>query len=175
MVTYRERRLKPPSFVIKLFNYNYSNSKGKTKAGDTFNSSLNMGPSDMRYTSNLVDGEEVTAGDDGKVILNWTPVKVSTFSITDSTGKIGLADAFGNITFAGDDTAKAIVTPAGVITGLAKDTYKVTYKFDNESVREDGHEQAGFSNVPAAELQIKSIPVNAETRTMRAYNTQCAA
>ena len=127
-----------------------------------------MGPSDMRYTSNLVDGEEVKPDADGKVILNWTPVKVSTFSITDEDGNIGLADAFGNITFA--DGRQAIVTPAGVITGLDNTKkYVVTYKFDNESVREDGHEQAGYGNHPAAELQIKSIPVNAETRTMRAY------
>ena len=59
--------------------------------------------------------------------------------------------------------------------GTEADEVVVTYKFDNNSVRADGYTEAGFTNAPAAELQIKSVPVNAETRTMRAYNTQCAA
>lgn len=127
-----------------------------------------MGPSDPYYSSGLVKDEKITAKTGETVVLNWTPVKVNTFSIIDSKGNIGIADAFGNITFAGDG-GNALVTPAGTITGLKDGEYTVTYKFDNNSVKSDGYTDAGYTNAPAAELQIKSIPVNAETRTLRAY------
>ena len=85
--------------------------------------------------------------------------------------------SFGNI--AGDVTGT--VTPAGTLelteapAATDTDTVTVTYRFFNNVVKSDGYEEAGFTNAPAAELQIKSVPVNARTRTMRAYDTQCAA
>lgn len=159
------------SGMINYFNYAYSNSKGTTKAGDVFNSSLNMGPSDKFYSSGLVDHEVIGKGDATTFVLNWTPVKVGTFSI-ECNGVTYIADQFGNLS---DGTAvKGKVTPAGTITlaaamGTDADKVIATYRFDNNSVKADGYEQAGFTNAPAAELQIKSVPVNAETRTMRAY------
>ena len=152
--------------MINYFNYAYSNDKGVTKAGDVFNSSLNMGPADELYSSGLVKDHEVTSDTSGEIVLDWTPVKVATFSIEGEAGT-GFADQFGNIT--GDITGR--VTPAGTIklNGVTAATkYKVTYRFDNTSVKQDGYTAHGYTNAPAIELQIKSVPVNAQTRTLRA-------
>lgn len=174
--------------MLNYFNYNYSNGKGQTKAGDTFNSSLNMGPSDTFYSSNLVkdevvakEGQDISAG----IELDWAPVKVGTFSMRfkDAGGNVvtGISDNFGNITFSNaPGTVAAVVSPSGSITFVGgaptfKGDMTVNYKYDNTSVRADGPQNAAFTNAPGAELQIKSVPVNAETRTMRAYDTQCAA
>lgn len=96
-----------------------------------------MGPSDTFYSSGLVKDHEVKLVG-GIAELNWTPVKVGTFSIETADGKRGIADAFGNI--AGD--IKGVVTPAGTITIVdgGDVTAKVTYRFDNNSVRADGYE-----------------------------------
>lgn len=168
------------SGMINYFNYNYSNTKGNVKAGDTFNSSLNMGPSDPYYTSDLIKDHVITL-DGGNAVLDWAPVMVDTFMIkataADGTVKKGMCTpgSFGNIS--GDITG--LVTPAGTLEGVTgageDDVISVTYKFANNVVKANGYEEAGYTNVPAAELQIKSVPVNAKTRTMRAYNTQCAA
>ena len=172
--------------MLNYFNYNYSNNKGTTKAGDTFNSSLNMGPSDAYYSSPWVKDEVIAkAGKEVPTVIDmdWAPVKLGTFSMKfEANGETvtGISDNFGNVTFSNTGEVGAVVTPAGSITFLngAEATITgdvvVNYKFDNNSVRADGPEIAAFTNVPGAELQIKSVPVNAETRTMRAYN-QCAA
>lgn len=171
------------SGMINYFNYNYSNTKGKVKAGDTFNSSLNMGPSNPDYTSDIVRDHVVTF--DGKnAVLDWAPVVVDTFMVkitkADGSVKKGMCQpgSFGNITdIAG--AAMGNVTPAGTLelatAPEATDVVTVTYKYMNNVVKANGYEEAGFTDAPAAELQIKSVPVNAVTRTMRAYNTQCAA
>lgn len=170
------------SGMLNYFDYNYSNNKGTTKAGDTFNSSLNMGPSDTYYTSNLVKGEVLVKGDaaatvEAEYVLDWAPVNVGTFSIR--CGEVsGITDAFGNIKFS--DGKTGIVSPSGTLNLLeAKASLEaeakkgndvvISYRYDNTSVREDGPTAAGFTNVPSAELQIKSVPVNAETRALRAY------
>ena len=168
--------------MVNYFDYNFSNSKGTVKAGDTFNSSLNLGKAQPYYTSDLVKDHPITitadaGGDSFVAVLDWAPVKVDTFMVYDkTTGKKGMCmpNSFGNIT--GDITGT--VTPAGTleIKGVAEtDEITVTYRFENNVVKANGYDEAGFTNVPAAELQIKSVPVNAKTRTMRAYNTQCAA
>lgn len=140
-----------------------------------------MGPSDTYYSSNMVKDEVIVK--DGKEVpttidLDWAPVKLGTFSITFKIGDdavTGISDNFGNVTFSNDGQVGAVVTPAGSITFLngveanISGDVVVNYRFDNNSVRADGPEIAAFTNVPGAELQIKSVPVNAETRTMRAY------
>lgn len=165
------------SGMINYFNYNYSNNKGQTKAGDTFNSSLNMNPSDTYYTSGLVKDEVVAKKGNvpTEIQLDWYPIKLNTFTIK-SGNIIGISDEFGNIVFSDDNTTvAATVLPSGVLTFIGGSEAKMTedvvvnYRFDNESVMQNGPRAAGFTNVPSAELQIKSIPVNAETRTMRAY------
>ena len=144
-----------------------------------------MGPADMYYSSGLVKNHVLCKKGDTAVQeyeLNWTPVKVGTFGvyIVDENGAVldtAVSDAFGNFKGA---NMEGVVTPAGTITFKAAPAVTdgdlvVTYKFDNNSVKQDGYTQAGFTNAPAIELEIKSVPVNAETRTLRAYNTQCAA
>jgi len=161
------------SGMINVFNFNYGRGKGKTKAGDTFNS-LNMGPSDTFYTSALVKDEVILkAGETvpASIELDWAPVKVGTFSIAIGS-VIGVSDNFGNITFS--DGTTGVITPSGVLNlaiagSAAADDVVLNYRFDNTSVRGNGPERAGFSNHPEAELKIESIPVEAETRTMRAY------
>ena len=62
--------------IIRYFNFNYGGDKGATKAGDTFNSSLNMPMNDVHYASNLVDGEEITLDNaTGDGYFKWTPIK----------------------------------------------------------------------------------------------------
>ena len=157
------------SGMINYFNYNYSNTKGTVKAGDTFNSSLNMGPSNEFYSSGLVKDHPVKLDANGEAVLNWTPVKVGTFSVATADGKYATTDRFGNLV--SEDGITGLVTPAGTlkVEGQANVDVTVTYKFDNTSVEQDGYTAAGFTNAPSVELEIKSVPVNAETRTLRAY------
>lgn len=140
-----------------------------------------MGPSDAYYTSDIVKDEVIVkAGKEAPttIELDWAPVKLATFSITTEMGgeKVtGISDMFGNVTFSNSGNVDAVVTPAGTLTflnGVEKNftaDVVVNYRFDNESVRSDGPREAAFTDVPGAELQIKSVPVNAVTRTMRAY------
>lgn len=164
------------SGMINYFNYNYSNNKGETKAGDTFNSSLNMNPSDTYYTSGLIKDEVVAKKGSvpSEIQLDWYPVKLSTFTVK-SGNVVGISDEFGNVTFSDNKAVGATILPSGVLTfiggkeaSLTEDVV-VTYRYDNTSVMQDGPQAAGFTNIPSAELKIESIPVNAETRTMRAY------
>ena len=133
----------------------------------------------MYYSSGLVKNHVLCKKGDTAVQeyeLNWTPVKVGTFGVyvVDENGAVidtAVSDAFGNFKGA---NMEGVVTPAGTITfkdvpDASKGDIVVTYKFDNNSVKQDGYTQAGFTNAPAIELEIKSVPVNAETRTLRAY------
>lgn len=166
--------------MINYMDYNYSKAKGQTKAGQTFASSINMGPSDRWYSSDLVDHEDVgalQASQQYSVKLPWTPVLVGTVTIESEDGTfMASADATGAITGVGIDTSGTntvtadgsiqFKTDASVTTG--QNVY-VSYRFNNEDVRSDGPEAAGFTNVPEVELKINSLPIEAVARTMRSY------
>jgi len=159
--------------MINYISYDYSKSKGQTKAGDTFASSINMGISDRNYTSDLVDNEAITLDGAGKATLNWYPVLPGTFSV-EIGGTVYIPDATTPGKFVDDQGNKinATVTPAGTLdlgSSNANATVAVTYRFNNEDIRSDGPVAAGFTNVPEIELNLKSLPVEAHARTLRAF------
>ena len=165
--------------IIRYFNFNYGRDKGATKAGDTFNSSLNMPMNDVHYASNLVDGESIKLDGDGKFIFKWSPIKLATFTL-ESAGERYVSDNFGSITKL-DGTAVGTILPSGILT-ITDTTLKTatdivaTYRYDNEVVRDDGSQfahdgvygGAGYVNIPTADVEIGAIPVFADVYAMNA-------
>ena len=161
--------------IVRYFNFNYGRDKGATEAGQTFNSSLNMPMNDPYYASSLVDGEKIVLEAAGKHTFKWVPIKLGTFSLTADDGTMYTADNFGQIREAGVTTGTpvATVTPAGVLTSTTlAGTLVASYRYDNESVRDDGShfapESAGYTNIPNADVEIGAIPVFAEVYPMNA-------
>lgn len=156
--------------IVRYFNFNYGRDKGATKKGDTFNSSLNMPNNDPYYASNLVDGEVVTLNGEGVAFLKWSPIKLATFSVATADGKRGIADNFGTI--AGD--VEGTILPSGKLTIATEGVTEVvvTYRYDNEVVRDDGNhfspEGAAYNNIPTAEVEVGAVPVFAEVYPMNA-------
>ena len=166
--------------IIRYFNFNYGRDKGATKAGDTFNSSLNMPMNDVHYASNLVDGEAVKLDGDGKFVFKWAPIKLATFTL-ESAGKRYTSDNFGSIVEIGTTTAVGTILPSGILT-ITNTTLKAatdivaSYRYDNEVVRDDGshfahdgvYGGAGYVNIPTADVEIGAIPVFADVYAMNA-------
>lgn len=165
--------------MINYMDYNYSKSKGQTEAGDTFASSINMGPSDRNYTSDYVDNEPIGKSGDvnygtenNPIQLGWWPVKLESFTVEADSGEvIGIADpTTGEISGTG---VSGKVTPDGKLyltfDAATKTEPVVRYNFNNEDIRSDGPISAGFTNVPEVELKINSLPVEAKARTLRTY------
>lgn len=158
--------------IVRYFNFNYGRDKGATKKGDTFNSSLNMPQNDPYYASNLVKDEVIKLDADGKAVLKWAPIKLTTFSVFEEgvTGPASLADNFGTIT----GTLTGTILPSGVLdlgTASANKSVVVTYRYDNEVVRDDGSHldpAAGFTNIPTADVEVGAVPVFAEVYPMNA-------
>lgn len=162
--------------MINYIDYQYSKDKGETPAGKMFASSINMGKSDINYTSDLVHGEEIGASgtttygtQNAPLQLKWFPVRVETFTVQAGT-VVGAADATGTISGTG---VSGKITADGKLyltfTSATTDAPVIEYRYDNESVQSDGPVAAGFTNVPEVELKINSLPVTATARTMRAY------
>ena len=158
--------------MINYIDYRYAKTKGATKAGTVFNSSINMLASDMNYSSDVVEGEEFTGdGTSTTFQLAWTPV------IPDSV----------EVTVAGSPVTPTSVTELGVLTlgsaPAASAQVLVNYRFNNEDVRSDGFNelatgnyatndnfgQAAFTNVPEVEMKLNSLPIVAKARTMRSF------
>ncbi len=164
--------------IIRYFNFNYGRDKGATKAGDTFNSSLNMPMNDVHYASNLVDGEEVTLDGSGVGYFKWSPIKLATFTAVDEDGEKYIADNFGAITKMSDSSSAGTILPSGKITMADLQDKKVTatFRYDNEVVRDDGshfahdgvYGGAGYVNIPTADVEIGAIPVFADVYAMNA-------
>ena len=156
--------------IVRYFNFNYGRDKGATKKGDTFNSSLNMPANDPYYSSNLVDGEVVKLNAEGVAFLKWSPIKLATFSVIEEgvTGPASIADNFGAIT----GTLTGTILPSGKLTidGGADKTVVVTYRYDNEVVRDDANQYGGaaYNNIPTADVEVGAIPVFAEVYPMNA-------
>jgi hypothetical protein len=162
--------------MINYVDFRYSKDKGKVQAGDVFNSALNMGPSDTFYTSDLVDGEMIgrigsfaTATD---INLPWYPVIIPSVIVT-MGAKQATVDGTGAIVADDGTWASGTLTVDGklnlTVDGGATDFVYISYRVDNESVRSDGPEAAGFTNVPEFELKINTMPVEAKARTLRTY------
>lgn len=169
--------------MINYMDYTYSKDKGATLAGTAFNSSINKYASDTYYSSNLVNGEIVgtaTAGQQYEVALKWFPVLPETFTLETADGGVIASVVNGVVTGSYIDTEgnNAFNTLAGALKfKLSADLPEasegqdivVTYRFNNEDVRSDGPDAAGFTNVPEVELRINSLPITAQARTLRSY------
>lgn len=161
--------------MVNYIDYKYSKAKGATPAGQTFMSSINVGKSDLHYTSDRVKDEVVGTGDGTKtdfvVTLPWAPVILDSFTV-EAGSAIGAGLADGTITGTG---VSGTVAAGGALTlkfdaAPTKGTnIVVNYRYRNEDVTSDGPESAGFTNVPEMELQLKSLPVNASARTLRTF------
>lgn len=158
--------------MLNYVDYNYSKAKGSVEAGQTFASSINMGPSDLTYTSDWVKDEVIVKKGEtvpAEIQLNWYPVRVDSFSIQIGED-VGVSDKFGQIT--GTNGIAGTITPSGSLklTGVtATEDVVISYRFNNEDVRSDGPVAAGFTNVPEVELKINSLPIEAHARTLRTY------
>jgi len=167
--------------IIRYFNFNYGRDKGQVKAGDSFNSSINLPMNDPNYVTDLVDAEEIlpkgTPATATPIRLKWPGIRLNTFSIAMGS-VIGVSDNFGQITINdGSNTLGGTVVPSGVLTldpavFDGTDAVTVTYRYNNEFVRDDGThfypESAGFTNIPTANVEMPAIPVFAEVIAMNA-------
>jgi len=158
--------------MINYIDYRYAKTKGQTKAGTVFNSSINKLASDMNYSSNFIEGEEFA--ENGTVYnLAWTPVIDGTVKAFNDDGtEIAITDlntATGKVTLG--------ATPSGA-------TVKFNYHYNNEDVRSDGFSEAvgagnyqtddnfglaAFTNIPEIEMKLNSLPVIAQARALRSF------
>lgn len=168
--------------IVRYFNFNYGRDKGTTKRGQTFNSSLNMPANDPNYASDLVDGEEVKLDANHKYLFKWSPIKLTTFTLT-SAGVTYFANNFGEISADGT-TVVGTILPSGVLTVTdttlqAATDIVATYRYNNEAVRDDGNFAshiedynqfggAGYNNIPSIDVEIGAVPVFAEVYPMNA-------
>lgn len=167
--------------MINYLDYQYQSNKGQTTAGTTFNSSIHGSFSDVDYTSAFVNNEVVGLGDGTtvKFALAWTPVDIS----KDENGnfKAIAKDSDGTVLSIKDLTQNEIEFNSAPANGKQ---VIVSYYFMNEEVRSNGFDAfgangetandgaiggAGFTNVPEIGLEMKSLPIIAKARTLRAY------
>lgn len=163
------------SGMINYINYNYTKAKGGVEAGQTFMSSVNVGKSDLNYTSDRVKDEIIGVGNGEKatfaVTLPWAPVILDSFTV-EAGDVIGACAADGTVTgtgVSGTLSAGGALTLTFTSAPASGVDIVVNYRFRNEDVTSDGPTAAGFTNVPEMELKLESVPVNAVARTLRTY------
>lgn len=166
--------------MVNYLDFTYQSNKGQTKAGTVFNGALNGSFSDEDYTSAFVNKELVSGADGNKTdfALAWTPVDTrldenGNFKVEATVN--GVVDTNVTLTDGGITFASAPAQDAEIV---------VSYYFLNEVVRSNGFDAfgttgetakdgavggAGFTNVPEIGLEMKSLPVIATARTLRAY------
>lgn len=173
--------------MINYLNYQYQSNKGQTTAGTTFNSSIHGSFSDVDYTSAFVNKEEVGTGDGSNKVfsLAWTPVDIA----KDANGdyKITVVDEDGTAYAVASNGLTATQVTLATAPTSGKKVF-ASYYFMNEEVRSNGYDTfgsagetasgtegdgtiggAGFTNVPEIGLEMKSLPIIATARTLRAY------
>ena len=131
-----------------------------------FASSLNMGQSDMNYSSSRIDMEVVGEASQQTVTTNvqWTPVVPGSFYVQAEGGtKVGQDDGNGKIKGTGIKSG-TIDYNTGAISitfdSAPSDEPNVSYNYNNED--------APILNVPEVNLRITSLPVIAQSRKMKA-------
>lgn len=135
--------------MINIMQYAYGSNKGAVKAGEVFASPLGYNGTTSTYTAASVDGEELTGITEGtatKFYLAYTPVRPGTLRVLDATtGAV--------------KSAATLVDPyTGEVSGVA-DGDVAYYIYDNESVPVDA---------PEIKMDIKSLPVTAQSRKLKA-------
>lgn len=151
--------------MINYISYEYGRDKGQAKDGQMFASSLNMGQSDMNYSSNVIDMEVLEESGKQTVTTNvqWTPVVPKSFYVTANGG-----------TIVGQDDGNGKITGTGVNGTINYVNGEVTLNFDSAPTDEPSasyrynNEDAPISNVPEVNLRISSLPVIAQSRKMKA-------
>lgn len=131
--------------MINVLQYGYGSDKGDIKAGDIFASPLAYNGTTSAYTAASVDGEAITI-ESGLGYLAYTPVRPGTIRLLDNTGKVVNGVVL-------DDPY------TGQISGVADGDYTAYYLYDNESVP---------VQAPQLKMDIKSIPVTAQSRKLSA-------
>ena len=150
--------------MINYIQYDYGSNKGKTKAGDMFASSLNMGAADPNYSTANIDSEVVAEAGTTTITdanISWTPIIPGTFALN-VDGTVVTDDGAGNIT--GTGVTGTIDYVKGKLNATISDTptqdITVSYRYNNEDVP--------INNVPEVNLKITSLPVQAQSRKMKA-------
>lgn len=175
-----------PIGAVFFFDYIYGSNKGATQAGNVFPRDF-----DRDYSSEFVNGEQLTTGDGVKwggagtaldAVCAWTPVRpldasrgfsVVIKELHATTGAVvQTATDNGSGGFTGDTTAGSINYSNGNITGFKFTTavantnpVKVYYYYDGEM----------STQVPTTKLDIKKSPVEANPRRLKALWSSEAA
>lgn len=161
--------------MVNFIKYNYGTTKGATKAGTTFADIRNLYKSDVDYTSDHVEGEEILAGDtegtSKSFVLDWAPLLPGKVEFTlkieakdyqfkdDGNGAItavtaGAPFTSGNVNY-GTGAVELTLNAAKTVTaGTA------SYGYANEYVP--------AQSLPSITLSIESLPIKAKTRRLAA-------
>lgn len=127
--------------MINVLEYQYGSDKGSAANSQVFASPLGYQGMNPYYTTASVDGEELTAQ---TTTLKYTPVKEGTLRVVKKDGTID-----NSIT----------VDKDGKLTGTPEEGSKAYYLYDNETVP---------VTAPQIKLDIKSIPIETESRKLSA-------
>jgi len=147
---------------VRYIQYVYGSDKGQTEAGTSFASPFRKPRSDVWYSSEVVEEEDI--GDEGSEEyegnLSWTPVRPGTVEIN-----VG-ADTFkddGNGNFPNLEPDSFIEYDTGkyklVFDGETGDPVTASYEFNNERAP---------ATVPQIDVRIQTSPVSARSRKLRA-------
>lgn len=135
--------------MINVLQYGYGSDKGDIKAGDIFASPFAYNGTTSTYTAASVDGEAVTI-ESGLGYLAYTPVRPGTIRLLDNTGKV-VDGVVLDDPYIGQISVDTTTVPDG--------DYTAYYLYDNESVP---------VKTPQLKMDIKSIPVTAQSRKLSA-------
>lgn len=134
--------------MVNIMQFGYGSDKGDIKAGDIFASPLAYAGKTSTYTAASVDGEEI---DVNNPYLAYTPVRPGTLRVLGANGQAK------NVTLVDPYTGE-IAGGTGTDALAAGDV--AYYVYDNESVP--------VQAVPQIKMDIKSLPVTAQSRKLSA-------
>lgn len=174
--------------MINYLDYTYQSKKGTVQKDQVFNSALHGSFSDMDYTSAYVNGEKFI-GNGSNLVFNvaWTPVDQRATSPYTGESLAPVVTVDGVVENPANYTVSAtgITFAAGHAPANTKEVV-IKYWYINTDVRSDGFGAfggpntgnqsndgalgaAGYSNIPEIGLEMKSEPIEAKTRALRAY------
>ena len=136
--------------MINILQFATGSEKGATPAGDVFASPLAYKGTSVSYSAATVDGEELYKDANNKYFLAYTPVRPGTLRVLDATGTV----VSGTIEV---DPYTGELSGAGVSN--ITDGDRAYYIYDNESVP---------VQAPQIKMDIKSIPITAQSRKLSA-------
>lgn len=155
---------------VWFLNFQYTNNKGNIKAGTSMFDAKTGPNGNTHYSDEVIEGEMLGNGDNSATSLtfyaNYTPVKPGSIEITFDGGKI-TDDGRGKLSYAGGtktvngtvnyETGKIDITTN--IAAADSDDFVASYEFDMLS---------GTNTLPEVDLTLKSEPIQARPRKLRA-------